>query len=120
MTRPVGLLGEFIINSLVLFVTERLTCSAVRTKSVSSVSMKTLLARQNATICGKVTQYGFGISTSSPGFNSVHAALNKPCFPPHDAATSTEGKSVPNCSPKYEATASRNIFRPEMGVYFVM
>src|SRR5258708_27897250 len=80
ITRPVGLLGELMMISLVLSVIAAATWSAVRMKSVSSVSINTLLARQNVAISGNVTQYGFGISTSSPGSNNVQAALNNACL----------------------------------------
>jgi hypothetical protein len=94
MTRPVGLFGELMMRRRVLSVIVFRTASAVRTKSVGSVSMKTLFARQNVAISGIVTQYGFGISTSSPGFSSVQAALNKACLPPHEAATCDPSKGV--------------------------
>src|SRR6185436_8975535 len=90
ITLPVGLFGELRIRSFVLSVIAFLTCSAVRTKSVSSVSMNTLFAPQNVAIAGNVTQYGFGISTSSPGFKTQHAALKSPCLPPQDAAISED------------------------------
>ena len=52
-TRPVGLFGELTIKSLVLSVIAALTCSAVKTKSVFSVSIKTLFAPVKADDFGK-------------------------------------------------------------------
>ena len=56
ITRPDGLLGEFRMISRVREVTASRTMSAVKTKSLVSVSMGTDLPRAKLTISGKVTQ----------------------------------------------------------------
>src|SRR5215203_302496 len=98
-TLPLGFDGELMIKSLVLSVIPAATCSALKIKSVSSVSINTLFAPVKVTISGNVTQYGFGIRHSSPGFKIVQAALKSACFPPHDATISSGDTAAPNCSP---------------------
>src|SRR5947207_13386678 len=75
MIRPVGLFGEFMINSRALGPIALLTARAVKRNPSGSVSIIAGRARQNFAISGNVTQYGDGISTSSPGFSSVAIAL---------------------------------------------
>src|SRR5678815_4448878 len=74
-TRPDGFDGELRIRSFVLGVIDFSTCSAVGKKSVASVSMNTGLPPAKTTTSGNVTQYGLGISASSPGLISVTTAL---------------------------------------------
>src|ERR1051325_9904405 len=95
-TRPEGFEGEWKKISLVHGVIARSTWSTLSTKSVSSVSMKTGVPPAKTTTSGNVTQYGFGMSASSPGFNKVTTALKTACLAPAgtDRQSVVEGKSA--------------------------
>src|SRR5262249_51306935 len=82
ITRPVGFDGELTINSFDFGVIAVLTRSAVRWKSVDSVSTQTTLPSAKWTISGKETQQGFSSNASSPGLIKVTTALNMPPLPP--------------------------------------
>src|SRR5215470_17450388 len=82
ITRPVGFDGELTISSFDFGVIAALIRSALKWKSVDSVSTQTILPSEKCTISGKETQQGFSSKTSSPGLTSETMALNKPCLPP--------------------------------------
>ena len=71
-TAPVGLFGVLMMTALVRRVAAR--SSAATSSRPSRVSAKTGLAPASFTDSGKVTQYGLGMSTSSPGPQSAWSA----------------------------------------------
>ena len=75
-TAPVGLLGLLTMMTFVRGVTARRTRSPSRSNPLAStVSTTTGTPPTSRTCSGYETQYGLGISTSSPGFTSAMTML---------------------------------------------
>ncbi len=81
--KPPGFDGVLKINTFVLSVTAAAICSGVTCRPLPGAGrIGTTLPPKNRTCSGKVTQYGTGSSTSSPGFSSAAHARNSASLPP--------------------------------------
>src|SRR5688572_21169555 len=100
MTAPLGLLGELAISRRVLGVRHFSTSPAVSRKpSPSRVSANTVRPPAYRAMSANETQYGVGITTSSPLSTTADAVLKIACLPP----TFTRHSATSNLDPKIRA-----------------
>src|ERR1700678_2569283 len=88
-TAPDGFDGEFRINHLVRGVNACSSASGrIRNPFSMFVSIKTGVAPQNRVSSGYDTQYGEGMTTSSPGPSVASNAFEITCLPPLETIVS--------------------------------
>src|SRR5207302_11072645 len=118
-TPPVGLLGELRMSNFVRGVTAFSMAEAFTLKPSSGfVSTKTGVPPAYFTMSGKLTQYGAGIMTSSPGRTSTLITLKMECLPPTLTTHSFASYEEPSSRLCQAQIASRSGMMPPAGVYF--
>src|SRR5581483_8365372 len=114
---PVGFDGDTNRIALVRGVQDASSCSTVTRKPASTVvGTGTGTPPASATASGKVTQYGAGTMTSSPGSSSVRKVLAMACLPPLVITTWLGVISNPESRAVLAATASRSGWSPATAV----